>query len=369
MRVTWDQVFAWRMRRQFVEPRAKADAVEIARRLCGVQSQVASAAETAVALRSSTGEPGAVAAALADRTLMKTWTMRGTLHALTPEQAAAGASLMGATRIWEKAAWTKNFGPTPAEMDALVEAVGEILDSAVLTRDELVTALVAEPRFKRLEDALRNSWGGLLKPLAWRGALCYGPSQGNTVTFTNPAHLIPAWPGIPDPDAAAPGFIADYLAAYGPATPEIFDAWLTRNNHRKTVVRRWFAELGDRLTEVDVEGRPGYILTDHADELAAIKPKPIVRLLGSFDQYVLGPGTGDAALLPSAHRPKVSRAAGWISPLVVVNGRIVGTWETSGEELTVTMFDNAPAPMAELEREAPHVARALGQSQLKVRTA
>ncbi|MBL1073711.1 AlkZ family DNA glycosylase [Nocardia sp. 2] len=369
MRVTWDQVFAWRLRRQFVAPRAKAGAVEIVERLCGVQAQVTSAAETAVALRRSTGEPGAVVDALADRALVKTWAMRGTLHALTPGHAAAALSLMAATRIWEKPSWTKNFGPTPEDVTALVKAVGEILDGTVLTRDELVTALVAEPRFHPLEQQLRSGWGALLKPLAWQGALCHGPAQGNTVTFTSPSHLIPAWPGIPDADAAAPDFIAAYLGAYGPATPESFDAWLTRGNLKKTTVRRWFSELGDRLTEVEVEGRTGYLLTEHVDELAAIKPTPSVHLLGSFDQYVLGPGTSDTALLPKEHRPKVSRAAGWISPLVLVNGRIAGTWETTGDELAVTMFDDAPPPRSELEREASHVARALGQSKPTVRIA
>lgn len=92
MRLTWDQVFAWRLRRQFVAPRA-ANVSEIAGRLCGVQAQVTSAAEMAVALRSSTPEAGALVGELNDGTLIKTWAMRGTLHALTPDLAAACLSL------------------------------------------------------------------------------------------------------------------------------------------------------------------------------------------------------------------------------------------------------------------------------------
>ncbi|GAB4586076.1 winged helix DNA-binding domain-containing protein [Nocardia sp. IFM 10818] len=367
VRLTWDQVFTWRMGQQFVAPRSGATPVAIVGRICGVQAQVTSAAETAVALRRSKGGPGAVVQALAEKKLVKTWAMRGTLHALPPELAASVLSLMGSARTWEKPSWTKAFGATPDDIGALVTALADILDDAVLTREELVSAIVAQKRFHPLAEQLRSGWGAVLKPLAWQGALCHGPAQGNSITFASPAHLIPGWPGIPDPDAAAPEIITAYLAAYGPATPESFDAWLSRGSLRKATLRRWFAELGDRITEVDVEGRTGYILTDSLDALAATEPTSSVHLLGSFDQYVLGPGTNDEALLSKAHRAKVSRTAGWISPLVLVDGRIAGTWDTDADDLVVTMFDNAPAPLAELEAEAAHVARALGRRGLSVR--
>lgn len=368
MRVSWDQVFAWRMGRQFVDPRGGADAVAVVGRLAGVQTQVTSAAETAVALRTTQGKPGAVTKALGEKKLLKTWAMRGTLHALTPDVAAGVLSLMGSARTWEKPSWTKNFGATPQDIEALVKAVGEILDGAILTRDELVSAIVAEPRFHPLEEQLRSGWGALLKPLAWQGALCHGPADGTSVTFASPARLIPGWRGIPEPDVAAPEVISAYLGAYGPATPETFDAWLSRGSIRKPILRRWFSELGDRLTEVEVEGRKGYIRTEDADELAATAPARSVRLLGAFDQYVLGPGTGDTALLSADHRAKVSRTAGWISPLVLINGRIAGTWEVVDTDLIVTMFDNADAPLPELQDEAAHVARAMGTSPLIVTT-
>ncbi|WP_084523406.1 winged helix DNA-binding domain-containing protein [Nocardia inohanensis] len=369
MRLTWDQVLAWRMRRQYVDPRAGRDAVEVARRLCGVQAQVTSAAETAVALRRSAGEPGAVVAALNEGRLVKTWAMRGTLHALTPDLAPSVLSLMASARTWEKPAWTRVSGATPEDVAALVDAVREILDGAVLTRDELVTALLKKPRFHPMEEHLRSGWGSMLKPLAWQGALCHGPAQGTSITFANPAQLIPGWSGIPDPDTAAPAVISAYLGAYGPATPEIFNAWMFRGFLSKKTVRRWFSDLGEQLTEVEVEGRTGFVLTAHADELAATEPARSVRLLGPFDQYVLGPGTNDTILLPGDHRAKVSRTAGWISPLVLIDGRIAGTWETTGADLVVSMFDDARAPLKELKGEAAHVARALGQPGFTIRAA
>jgi len=92
VKVSWDQAFAWRLRRQFMEPArdAKVDAVGIVGRLCGVQAQVASSAALAVALRQNREKREAaddLERALAEGALVKTWAMRGTLHLLTPAAA------------------------------------------------------------------------------------------------------------------------------------------------------------------------------------------------------------------------------------------------------------------------------------------
>ncbi|MFF3225960.1 DNA glycosylase AlkZ-like family protein [Nocardia suismassiliense] len=292
--------------------------------------------------------------------------MRGTLHALTPDLAAAYLSLLASARTWERPVWERNFGASPAEVAALTERVREVLDGAVLTREELVDAIIADPAFHRLGEQLRSGWGALLKPLAWQGAICHGPAQGSKITFADPAQLVDGWPGLPEPDAAAPPAITAYLGAYGPATPEAFDAWLSRGSLRKPVLRRWFSELGETVTEVEVEGRSGYLLTEHLDELAATKPTKAVHLLGGFDQYILGPGTADTVLLPGDHRAKVSRTAGWISPIVVVGGRIAGTWELAEDTVTVAMFDGAPLPGKGFDATLEHLARALGRDALTV---
>ncbi|MFD4429135.1 winged helix DNA-binding domain-containing protein [Nocardia sp. NPDC058497] len=367
LEVGWDQVFAWRLGRQFVTEPTADGAEAVARRLAGVQAQVVSAAETAVALRSGVAGQDAVADALAAGSLVKTWAMRGTLHAMVPEQAAAALSLIGSARTWEKPSWQKAFGATPDQVTALVAAVSKILADQVLTRDELVEAVLTEPGFAHLGEQLRSGWGAVLKPLAWQGALCHGPARGTKITFTSPAHLIPGWTGVPEPDAAARTLISAYLSAYGPGTPEAFDAWLSRNSLRKTVVRGWFTEMGDALTPVTVEGRTGWLPTEFVDELATATLDGAIHLLGPFDQYILGPGTSDTAVLPAEHRAKVSRTAGWISPLVLVDGRVAGTWDRVDDEVVVSMFGAGRFPKRALSAAADRLAEALGDTALTVR--
>ena len=370
MKVSWGQVSAWRMRRQYLDPRTKRTASEVVGRLCGVQAQVWSAAEMAVALRLSAPDRDNVNRDFADLSLMKTWAMRGTLHLLKPSEAGAYLSLMETTGFWLKPSWQRVSGVTPRQIDELTEKVADILDGAVLTRDQLVTQVVADKRFTGMEDRLRSGWGQVLKPLAWRGVLCHGPNQGNKITFTLPASQFPNWGKRPEPDEAAPAVIEAYLGAYGPATPEVFDRWLSLNSTSKPRLRQWFGDMGDKLTEVKVEGRQALMLTEHVEELADIAAHKGVRLLGGFDQYILGPGTKDEMLLPKEHRAAVSRTSGWISPIVVVNGRVVGVWEILDHEIVVSPFpDSGRLPLNELQKEAAHVARASGLSRLTVRVA
>ncbi|QKW37915.1 winged helix DNA-binding domain-containing protein [Actinomadura sp. NAK00032] len=357
--VTWAQVLAWRMRRQYIEPQGEASAVDVARRLAGVQAQVASAAELAVAVRQRNPERGAVAKALLEeRTLVKTWAMRGTLHLLPADVAAAYLALCSTTRHWEKPSWQKTFGATPADLEALAEAATAALGGGeVLTREELTQVVVEKTGSRHLAEVLGSGWGVLLKPLAWWGVLCHGPAQGTRVTFTAPERWLPGWTGLPPLDEAARTVVHAYLAAHGPATPDMFDNWLMRKASRKKDVKSWFAAAEDGLSTVEVDGVQMYVLAEHRDELLATEPTTSVRLLGAFDQYVLGAGTGATYLVPAEHRGKVSRTAGWISPVVLHGGRVAGVWEVRDGDVAVTAFEDVPpGPLKEeIDRVGPLV--------------
>src|SRR3954462_6322322 len=198
-KVTWAQALAWRMERQLLEPVGTLSVPRVVRRLCAVQAQVASSAELAVRVRRRSSRTGEVARALSDGRLVKTWAMRGTLHLLTPEDAGAFLSLIAAGRSWERPSWQTYFGVTPKQLDDLREVVRDTLGGKALTRAELIDAVTAQRGYGHLGEALREGWGTLLKPYAWQGDLCFGPSQGNRVTFTTPATASSRWAGVPEP--------------------------------------------------------------------------------------------------------------------------------------------------------------------------
>ncbi|MGW5684855.1 winged helix DNA-binding domain-containing protein [Nonomuraea sp. NPDC003754] len=344
MKLTWPQVLSWRLRRQFVAAADGPGAVEIARRLCGLQNQVASSTRQAVAVRSATPDPGQLDRALwQDRTLVKTWIMRGTLHLVPAEDLPDYCAALSTLRFWEKGSWQRGHGVTAAETEAIIDAVPRVLGGAPLTRDELVEAVVDRTGDDHLREALTSGWGVLLKPLARLGELCYGPPREGRVTFTAPRAWLPSWPAaLPPFEEAGVRLARAFLAAHGPASPEAFDTWLFGGVARKGVLKGWFRDLAPELTEVDVEGTPLLALTEHLDDLAATEPSQAVHLLPGFDQYILGAPRSLEPLIPAGVKSKVSRAAGWISPVVIYQGRVAGVWESKDGEPVLELFEPVP---------------------------
>jgi hypothetical protein len=361
-KVTWQQALAWRMRRHFLDPVGDRSVAAVVRRLCGVQSQVASYAELCVRVRRTNSKAGEVARALSEGRLIKTWAMRGTLHLLTPEDAGTFLSLIAAGRSWERPGWQTYFGVTPKQLDDLRAVVRDALGGKALTRGELIDAVTARRGYGHLGDALRSGWGTLLKPYAWQGDLCFGPSQGNRVTFTTPRAASSRWAGVPEPDDAAPFAIASYLRAYGPANAESFGFWIGAGRIGRRRIRNWFKALAPRLAEVEVGGEPAYILPEDLDELRSTSPTRAVRMLPGFDQFVLGPGTGDGHVVPPLRRRSVSKQSGWISPVVLVGGVVRGTWGLDGDRAQVAWFKEAGAvPRKALQAEVERVSAIVGR--------
>ena len=101
-----------------------------------------------------------------------------------------------------------------------------------------------------------------------------------------------------------------------------------------------------------MEGETRYLLAEHEDELAATQPSRTTHLLGAFDQFVLGPGTKDTHMLAKEHRSLVSKAAGWIAPVLIQGGRITGVWHMDDGRLVVTPFPGEQAPSSAVLEEA-----------------
>src|SRR5438105_15533416 len=79
--LTWPQVHAYRLRRHHLAGRAPTkDLARVVGEIGGAQAQLMSAAELQIAVRVNCTVSDVRKALWADRTLVKTWLMRGTLH-------------------------------------------------------------------------------------------------------------------------------------------------------------------------------------------------------------------------------------------------------------------------------------------------
>jgi hypothetical protein len=325
--ITWDQAAAVRLQRHHLHAPAPRDGLlDVVRDLVAVQAQVMGSAELAIGARVEGATRQVVQDALwRDRTLVKTWAMRGTLHLVAARELPELVAALSLRRNWLKDQWLSYFGVTADQMLALQDGIGRILTDEPMTRQELADGLATALGDPAFADKVTSSWGTFLKPAAGRGLLCFGPDRGRNVTFVNPA----LWLGttIPGDDAATPEAVAAVLARHLRAFPVATRGELARWwGVQPGELRLPLMALGDRIAEVRVDGVKAFVLADDLEALRATEPAATVRLLGGFDPYTLSLQKEAEPLLPLARRPLVSREAGWISAVMIVGGRVAGTW-------------------------------------------
>ncbi|TKR22811.1 winged helix DNA-binding domain-containing protein [Cellulomonas hominis] len=366
MTVSSAQALAWRLGRQHLVSGA-ASAADAVRRLGAVPAWSGDA-DLAVRRRLTDPAPDAVAAAIRSGDLLRTFAFRGSSHLMAADEAGVYLAVRTASRQWALRSWQEHYGLRPEDWPALLDAVRTALAGGPLDREAFAAAVTAVPRFAHLGPALLDPSMTLLKPIAWHGALCFGPSAGGRPTFASPA-ASPAWRGLPDLDEAGRRAVVGYLGAYGPATRANLHYWLADGlSAGRRRVERWTDEvLADAAAEVAVGGEPALLLRAHVAEVEAAAPTDAVTLLAGHDQWVLGPGTADTRVVPAARRAGVTRGAA----LVLHGGVVAGTWAAGASTLDVTWFGEAgPPPQDALAAEAGRLAALLGHpGELRLTTA
>ena len=133
-----------------------------------------------------------------------------------------------------------------------------------------------------------------------------------------------------DPEQALLEVTRRYLALNGPATREDFARWWGLQSPARA--GKMIEALGDEAVQVDVDGEPRWLLAADVEAVAAAEPSGAEALVPAFDQYVVGLPRDVEALLPAEHKARVYRQAGWLTPCVIVDGRVAGVWSDEGEE-------------------------------------
>jgi hypothetical protein len=364
--LTRAQVTAWRLRRHHLAERAPAAAMlDVVTALAGLHAQVMSSAELTLWARLDGLDPGAVRRALwEDRTLVKTWAMRGTLHLLPAAEYPRWQAALGTYQHYLKPVWLRGFGITREELEQLMEAVRTALEDRQLTREELAAEVIRLSGSASLGEKLSDSWGAYLKPASFRGHLIFAPSDGQKVRFTRPDTWLGEW-HEENPAEAELEVARRFLTASGPVTRDDFGRWWAIS---PAAAERLFKRLGDEAVPVEIDGTRARALRAQLGDLAEGGPVSTVRLLPAFDQYVITATKHAAELLPGPFADRIYRAQGWLSPVLLVDGRMDGIWrsEVKGrtvnveiEPLTKLTAATRKAAEAEAERLATWHGRAL----------
>ncbi len=175
---------------------------------------------------------------------------------------------------------------------------------------------------------------------ALRGLICCGPDPETFVLLDD---WVPPAEPVPENDGLAE-LARRYLAGHAPAEVADLAAW---SGLPVTLARRAF----------ELSGAPDGTQDCTADGAAAGP----ARLLGHFDPLLLGYRSRDFVLDPR-YASRIQAGGGFIRPVVLVEGRVAGTWRLDRGRITVEPFEPLTAGARDgLAADGADIARFLGR--------
>jgi hypothetical protein len=311
-----------------------ADAADVVRWMTALQGQDYAGAVLSVALRTASRDRKAVHVALDSGAVVRSWTMRGTLHFVAAEDLSWMAGLTSERLIARAAKLRADLGiDVPTIERAREVAIENLSGNNQLPRPELLVAWEKAGLVDVKQRAYLLIWH-----LAQTGTLCLGPtSPAGEQCFV----LADEWIAKPrrlEHDEALGEWALRYFRSHGPATVKDFTSWtkLTAAD-----VKIGVAIAKPRLEQRDVDGVEYYLDPQTADLLHANgKAARGVFLLPGFDEYLLGYQDRSAVLAPEFAQRIVPGNNGVFQPTVIENGNVVGTWKRSGNGVNSSIVAN-----------------------------
>jgi hypothetical protein len=288
------------------------DATRAVASLGAVQAQDYLGSLWAIGLRTQASTEADVERAVVERSIVRTWPMRGTLHFVPAADVRWMLKLLAPRAISAATARHRQL-----ELDERAFA---------RSRDLLAKALQGGRRLTRdgtyeVLRAGRVSTAGqrgihILARLAQEGFLCFAAREGKQQTFALLEEWVPRGRMLAHEEALAE-IAARYFTGHGPATLRDFTWW---SGLAAAEAREGLELAKPRLARDVFAGR------DHWRPAATARGRggnsPASRLLPAFDELLVGYRDRSATLDPE-HADRVHRL---LSPAVLVDGRVVGTW-------------------------------------------
>ena len=327
--------------------------MDAVRAVFGVQTQYAASVPTALAARTGSVCAAWPEEALRGGELVKSWTMRITLHTHSASDHALALSALARPFLERYHGFMcemKGFG-----LERLAETQTRILHE--LAEGPLSRAEV-HGRIPLLREIPASGWGMDFMGLALQGKVGVRGSEHGSALFG----LISTPPALDEAEARKE-LVRRYLSSYGPAAPRDFAYWSGLKGHE---VRPVWEALAGELTPVRVEGiKPAcYVLSCDVEAVRAETADPPAALLPKFDPLSLGHREKAAFFMPE-HLPAVFRKAGQVEAIALVHGRAAGTWRLvrHSREAVVRLWPFGKIARAELrglEAGAVRLGSALG---------
>jgi hypothetical protein len=319
-------------------PTSARDPAEIARSIAGAQAQDVYAGPQTFRSRSRTLTAADIRRARTEeRSLLRTWVMRRTVHLIPTDDAGWWLPLFEPTfERWSRRRLAQLGMPPGNEEKAMRVIARALADEGPLTRPELGRRVVDAGI--KLNQQTRLHIIGLA---VTSGIACLGPDRGSQTCLVRRED----WLGKPPPfdrDKALGELARVYVRAFAPATDRDFAYW---SGLPLRDVRAGLESISREIEEVRVGDE---VMLAPSGGLPRLPRAGQVRLLGNFDTYLLG-WKDRTFSVSGEHAIHVKEGGGgWIRPVIVEDGIVVGGWRSARKGVRLEISLNLPK--AERER-------------------
>ena len=345
---------------------ACSDVAQVIHALCGLQSQELPSANLAIRARTSGLTVGNVRQAReVERSIVLTWTMRGTMHLVAAEDIQWQLSLFGSRFIRKTERRYRQLGLDEDTRRKAARHMREILGNrGPLTRADLAGALAAYD-IPVEGQAIHH----LVRYAALAGIICFGPAHAGELTYV----VLEDWLKMENKskftdEQMLAALARRYLQAYAPATPHDLVSW---SGVSVNEAKAGFKAIADDLIEVESQSKAAWMLKQQwalANDVAEVRS---VRLLPRYDNYLLG-YQSRAFMVDDDFAEQVHPGGGLIRSAVIVDGQAQAVWRMERKRNTSTIIVQPfakldPALIPALEAEVLDIGRFLNQTtQLKI---
>jgi hypothetical protein len=296
---------------------------EVVSHLGCVQAQDYAGGELSIGLRLYNSTLADVEHSIANRKVVRTWAMRGTLHFVAAADTRWILELLA-----------------PDIIAGIARRYRELeLDDATLTKSNSVLA-------RTLRDGKQMTRSELAAELEKNGISCEGQRAAHIlqrasldriicfgVTHTKQTHVLfeewlPRAKSMPREESLAE-LTRRYFASHGPATIQDYMWW---SGLKASDAKAGLDMTKSEFEQSTVNGQPYWMPSKNSSGKAA---GPVACLLPAFDEFILGYKDRSASVSPdlSAHL----RTGGIPDQIIVIEGKVVGTWRRALKKNNVVL--------------------------------
>ncbi|GAA3742193.1 winged helix DNA-binding domain-containing protein [Leifsonia bigeumensis] len=314
MRSTDRRIVRMRLAAQRISASDLATPASVVRWMTAMQAQDFAGATWSIGLRLPGSTVADVDAAILDRSIVRSWPMRGTLHFVAAEDLRWMLSLTSERLVKGALARRAALGLDERLLEGARDAsIAALEGGRILARDAMYEVFAGAGVSPDGQRGYHVLWY-----LSQTGTLCFGPPEGRQQTFV----LAEEWirnSRMLEREEALGEFVGRYFRSHGPASIRDFAWW---SSTTLGDARVGLAVARDSLSSIERDGEPLYFA-------AGADPEPKrdgIRILPGFDEYLLGYQDRTPQLSAEHAERIVPGGNGMFQSTIVNDGLVVGTW-------------------------------------------